>query len=244
MAAYETPVSDRMWHLTATAATPAPVLQTLLHHLAEGDGWDTAVGAPVDEKSVTAATKPLTEAGWKHTVNGRWIRWTSPAQEAGVQFDAFAAQKPNSTLATWTIWAGPSLNHPTWTLTASPHTPSSLLADLAENVAHGTGTARPTPLRTSAARASAPRRQPSRQRPGIQLGRFVWISVRTRGRCPRCGVRPELPQTAAPATRGCRSAGPADFADLDRPRRVTCTGSSFSAPMPSAVSPTLAPIEQ
>ncbi|WP_369015708.1 DUF317 domain-containing protein [Streptomyces gottesmaniae] len=25
VAAYETPVSDRMWHLTATGATPAPV---------------------------------------------------------------------------------------------------------------------------------------------------------------------------------------------------------------------------
>ncbi|MEV0372506.1 DUF317 domain-containing protein [Streptomyces sp. NPDC050636] len=170
VAAYETPVSDRMWHLTATGATPAPVLQTLLHHLAEGDRWDTAVGAAVDEKSVTAATKPLTDAGWKHTVDGRWIRSTSPAEEAGVQFDAFTAQKPNSTLATWTVWAGPSLNHPTWTLTASPHTPSSLLADLAENVAHGTGTARPTPLRTSTARASAPRHQPPlQQRPGIRL---------------------------------------------------------------------------
>ncbi|MFH8631519.1 hypothetical protein ACH4CC_16850 [Streptomyces lydicus] len=26
VAAYETPVSDRMWHLAATGATPAPVL--------------------------------------------------------------------------------------------------------------------------------------------------------------------------------------------------------------------------
>ncbi|MFI0961435.1 DUF317 domain-containing protein [Streptomyces sp. NPDC021080] len=57
MAAYETPVSDRMWHLTATGTTPAPVLQTLLHQLAEGDGWDTAIGSPIEEKTVTAATK-------------------------------------------------------------------------------------------------------------------------------------------------------------------------------------------
>ncbi|MFJ2847485.1 DUF317 domain-containing protein [Streptomyces griseofuscus] len=63
VAAYETPVSDRMWHLTATGTTPAPVLQTLLHHLAEGDGWDTAIGSPVNEKTITAATKPLTDAG-------------------------------------------------------------------------------------------------------------------------------------------------------------------------------------
>lgn len=33
IAAYETPVSDRMWHLTATGTTLAPVLQDLLIHL-------------------------------------------------------------------------------------------------------------------------------------------------------------------------------------------------------------------
>ncbi len=149
VAAYETPVSDRMWHLTATSATPTPVVQTLLHHLAEGDGWDTAIGGPVDEKTVTAATKPLTDAGWKHTVDGRWIRWTNPTEDAGVQFDAFAAQTPHSTLATWTVWAGPSIDHPTWTLMASPHTPSSLLANLAEGLAHGTGTRQATAAPTA-----------------------------------------------------------------------------------------------
>ncbi|WP_408055024.1 DUF317 domain-containing protein [Streptomyces davaonensis] len=142
MAAYETPVSDRMWHLTATASTPAPVLQTLLRHLAEGDGWDTVLDGPVDEKTVTASTKPLTYAGWKHTVDGRWIRWTNLSGDAGVQFDAFAAQKPDSPLATWTVWAGPSIDQPTWTLTASLRTPSSLLADLTADLVHGTGTRR------------------------------------------------------------------------------------------------------
>ncbi|MEW2386772.1 DUF317 domain-containing protein [Streptomyces venezuelae] len=64
------PVSDRMWVLTATGATPAPVLRELLNHLADGGGWDTAIGTPVDEKMVTAATRPLSVAGWKHTVDG------------------------------------------------------------------------------------------------------------------------------------------------------------------------------
>ncbi|MGQ4381428.1 DUF317 domain-containing protein [Streptomyces sp. SAS_267] len=140
VAAYETPVSDRMWVLTATGATPAPLLQELLDHLAYGDGWDTAVGAPVDEKTVTAATQPLSEAGWKHSVDGRWIRWTSPARDASVQFDAFTAQHPSHNLATWTISAGPHPDRPTWTLTASPNTPSSLLADLTENLVHEAGT--------------------------------------------------------------------------------------------------------
>lgn len=143
VAAYETPVSDRMWVLTATGATPAPVLQELLNHLADGDGWDTAIGAAVDEKSVTAATQPLSDAGWKHTVDGRWIRWTSPTGDAGVHFDAFAAQHPIQNLATWTVWAGPNKDRPTWTITASPHTPSPLLCDLSETLAHETGLRRP-----------------------------------------------------------------------------------------------------
>ncbi|WP_342751646.1 DUF317 domain-containing protein [Streptomyces cahuitamycinicus] len=140
VAAYETPVSDRMWVLTATGATPAPVLQDLLIHLADGDGWDTVIGAPVDEKMVTSATQPLSDAGWKHTVDGRWIRWTSPDGDAGVQLDAFAAQHASQNLATWTIWAGPGPDRPTWAITASPYTPSSLLAGLSGSLAHETGT--------------------------------------------------------------------------------------------------------
>ncbi|NEC13382.1 DUF317 domain-containing protein [Streptomyces sp. SID8014] len=140
VAAYETPVSDRIWHLTATGATPGPVLQTLLHYLAEGDGWDTAVGGPVDEKTVSAATRPLTEAGWEHSVDGRWIRWTNLTGDAGVQFDAFAAQSTNSSLATWTVWAGPNVNRATWVVQASPYTPAPLLASLAEDLAQATGT--------------------------------------------------------------------------------------------------------
>lgn len=78
--------------------------------------------------------------GWKHTVDGRWMRWTSPTADAGVQFDAFAAQHPTMSLTTWTLWAGPHPDRPTWTLTASPRTPSGLLADLTESLAHAIGT--------------------------------------------------------------------------------------------------------
>jgi hypothetical protein len=140
IAAYESPVSDRMWHLTMTGTTPAPVLQTLLNGLAEEDAWETAVGSPVGDKTVTAATRALTDAGWKHTVDGRWIRWATLQGDAGVQFDAFAAQNPHSTLATWTLWAGPSIDRPTWSIRTSAYTPTGVLALLAEALAHGTGT--------------------------------------------------------------------------------------------------------
>ncbi|MFF1650460.1 DUF317 domain-containing protein [Streptomyces sp. NPDC058240] len=42
-----------------------------------------------------------------------------------------------------TVWAGPSPDHATWTLTASPYTPRSLLADLSETLTDGTGTRQP-----------------------------------------------------------------------------------------------------
>ncbi|MGA5189272.1 DUF317 domain-containing protein [Streptomyces griseoincarnatus] len=78
--------------------------------------------------------------------DGRWIRWETLQGDAGVQFDAFAAQNPHSTLATWTLWAGASIDRPTWAITASPYTPAALLADLAENLAHGTGIRTHTPV--------------------------------------------------------------------------------------------------
>ncbi|MFF4867347.1 DUF317 domain-containing protein [Streptomyces sp. NPDC001231] len=143
VAAYETPVSDRMWHLTMAGTTPAPILQTLLDSLAEGDAWERAIGSPTTEKTVTQATRPLTDAGWRHTVDGRWIRWETAQGDAGVQFDAFAAQSPHSTLATWTLWAGPSISHPAWAIHASPYTPAPVIARLTEELAHGTGTRQP-----------------------------------------------------------------------------------------------------
>lgn len=155
MAAYKTPVSDRLWHLTATAAAPVPVLLALLRSLADGARCGHAMGHTADEKAVTAVTTPLTEAGWTHNMDGRWIWWTNPAGEAGIQLDAFAAQQTNSSLPAWTIWAGPDIDHPTWTLTASRHTPCRLLA----SIAHGTATHRPstrTPGRVAHLGTTAP----------------------------------------------------------------------------------------
>ncbi|MEU0844043.1 DUF317 domain-containing protein [Streptomyces sp. NPDC005962] len=156
VAAYETPVSDRLWHLTATGSTPAPVLQTLLDLLANGDGWDIPLGSPAAKKNVTTATKPLTEAGWTHTVDGRWLRWTHPSNDTGVQFDAFAAQRPDSLLPTWTMWAGPSIDQPTWALRASPSAPALMIADLAEVLALHTSNHLRTAPRRAVLRTTTP----------------------------------------------------------------------------------------
>ncbi|MEV6423708.1 DUF317 domain-containing protein [Streptomyces sp. NPDC051662] len=145
IAAYETPDSDRMWHLTMTGLTPAPILLTLLDGLAEQDVWETTLGSPVTEKTVIEATHPLTDAGWEHTLDGRWIRWQTPEGDAGIQFDAFAAQSPYNPLATWTLWAGPSIDRPTWAIHAFPYAPAPMIARLTEELAHGTGTRQPSP---------------------------------------------------------------------------------------------------
>ncbi|GAB2331345.1 hypothetical protein STREPTOSP366_64940 [Streptomyces variabilis] len=150
MAAYETPVSDRLWHLTMIGTTPAPVLQTLLKSLADCDVWDTAIGSLATEKTVTQATRAPTDAGWQHTVDGRWIRWETVQGDAGVQFDAFAAQQTTSALPTWTLWAGPSIDQPTWVVNTSASTPASLIANLTGELANGLGTRQQRPQLTSA----------------------------------------------------------------------------------------------
>ncbi|MFE6979285.1 DUF317 domain-containing protein [Streptomyces sp. NPDC057682] len=137
VAAYETPVSDRMWVLTATGATPAPALQVLLTHLADGEGRDTRIDGPVDEQTATAATRPLTEAGWEHSLTTRGLRRISPDGEAGVQFDPLTSQHPQNP-ATWTIWAGTDPDQPTWAISASPRTPTSLITGLCDALANET----------------------------------------------------------------------------------------------------------
>ncbi|MGW4289681.1 DUF317 domain-containing protein [Streptomyces sp. NPDC004673] len=143
VAAYDTPVSDRLWHLTASGATPAPLIQTLLLSLG-GDVGDSPVGDPVPQKAVKEATRPLADAGWQQSDWAYWRHWQTTVEagmHAGVRFDTAAAQRSDNhdTLPAWTLWAGPSPDQHTWTITASSHTPTGLLADLAEELAHGTG---------------------------------------------------------------------------------------------------------
>ncbi|MFE9687551.1 DUF317 domain-containing protein [Streptomyces sp. NPDC006285] len=131
-----------------SAATPDPLLQSLLRGLALGDAWDTALGSPVIERTVSAATRPLTDAGWNHTIDARRIRWQTAQSDAGVQFDVFAAQDSRIHLPAWTLWAGPGIDRPTWAIHASRYTPAPLLAALTEDLAHGTGTRQTRTTRT------------------------------------------------------------------------------------------------
>ncbi|WP_406463305.1 DUF317 domain-containing protein [Streptomyces sp. NBC_01622] len=151
LAAYESPVSERMWHMALTSTVPAPVLGTLLSALTAGDAEDTSLGTPI-ETTVTEAVRPLADVGWTSSVDGRWMRWSTEQGEVGVQFDVFAAHD-SQLLDTWTLWAGPSINHPAWTIRASAYTPAGFLSALSGELAHGIGT------RRTVSRTTAPSRQ-------------------------------------------------------------------------------------
>ncbi|MFD5656174.1 DUF317 domain-containing protein [Streptomyces hirsutus] len=65
-------------------------------------------------------------------------------------------QQTASVLSTWTLWAGPSINQPTWAMNASAYTPAPLIANLTRELAHGIGTRQQRPQLTSTPPAAAP----------------------------------------------------------------------------------------
>ncbi|WP_413754532.1 DUF317 domain-containing protein [Streptomyces sp. R-74717] len=92
IAAYKSPVGERLWHATAITTVPVEIMRVLLDSLASADAAEIAAGSQVSEATIGEATRPLADAGWEHTVDGRWIRWQAPGDHpAGIQLDAFAA---------------------------------------------------------------------------------------------------------------------------------------------------------
>lgn len=70
-----------------------------------GSAANESVSGPaagLTETTITQATRPLADAGWKQTIEGRHIRWEAPAVEAtgiqavraldGASDDSFASQ--------------------------------------------------------------------------------------------------------------------------------------------------------
>ncbi|MEU0990665.1 DUF317 domain-containing protein [Streptomyces sp. NPDC005953] len=173
IAAYDSPVGERIWHATATATTPVEIIRTLLESLASGNAWGGELDAKITEETLAEATRPFADTGWPQHTDGRCITWTAPtSQPAGLRFDAFAAQRPNGTLATWTLWGGNTSHQPTWTIHLSAYVPASLLHDLTYELAHGEESRqRPNPGPPRAARLaaelSARNRAVAPQSPGV-----------------------------------------------------------------------------
>ncbi|WP_417198463.1 DUF317 domain-containing protein [Streptomyces stelliscabiei] len=140
IAAYETPVSDRMWHLTLTANTPAGLLNSLLISLAHGE-WDTSLDSPSPRRALPRSPAPSpTPAGHprhkdagctgspsKETPDSRSMP-SPPGPERQPHFlDHLGRRQPDRP-------PGPSTH---------PLHPADLVADLTEELAHGIGTAGP-----------------------------------------------------------------------------------------------------
>ncbi|MFD5753581.1 DUF317 domain-containing protein [Streptomyces sp. NPDC127033] len=138
IAAYESPAGPRVWHLTATSATPVGIMEVLLDSLATQDAWAQEADG-LNEQTVAQAMRPLADEGWSQKVDSRRIRWSEPTgKPAGAVFDAYAATtQAENPLPAWTIWGGNHKDHPTWAIRCSPHTPAQLLADLTYDLIHG-----------------------------------------------------------------------------------------------------------
>ncbi|MGW9408866.1 DUF317 domain-containing protein [Streptomyces diastaticus] len=136
IAAYESPVGERLWHATATATVPVAIVRALLESLDSADTVEIAAGSVVSEANVWEATRPLFDADWDHRVDGRFIRWQAPGDHsAGVQFDAFAANFRQSDLPVWTFWGEGNADAPEWALHFSTHAAVSVLQDVAVEAA-------------------------------------------------------------------------------------------------------------
>ncbi|MET9664971.1 DUF317 domain-containing protein [Streptomyces sp. NPDC006475] len=107
-------------------------MRALLDSLHSEFAWGTGPSTRITENEIAAAAQPLTDAGWRQAIEGLWIRWEAPRDEAtGIQFDAFPTQALHSLLPTWTVWGGHAIHQPTWALCIPSGTPAVILKDLA-----------------------------------------------------------------------------------------------------------------
>lgn len=180
VAAYESPVGERLWHATVTPTTPAAIIRVLLESLSTEDVWGSSPTTPVKESDLAHASRPLDDAGWPLKCGARLIDWTAPTNDgAGLRFDTQVKQ--GDPLPAWTIWGGNTVDRPTWAIHLSAYAPTSLIQDVTFKLAHGSSR-RPLPLRANAARLT--------NRP------VAAVSVRPRRIPPRRGL------TASPHSSG------------------------------------------
>ncbi|MFG2978483.1 DUF317 domain-containing protein [Streptomyces sp. NPDC048331] len=132
IAAYESPVGERLWHATATPATPVEIVRVLLDSLSE-DSWGRGTDAPVTEADLAEASRPLEDAGWPLRVGPRLIDWTAPDRAAGLRFDTSA--QAGGSLPAWTVWGGNTADNPGWAIRLSTHAPAALVQDVTVELA-------------------------------------------------------------------------------------------------------------
>ncbi len=130
IAAYESPVSDRLWRLSLSTDTPEPILRTVLDTLADNDLTSQALS----QESITDITHPLLDAGWEHASDEHHQTWQLP-HATGLQLNRSTSWNVDADI--WTFWGGPSIHYPAWTVTASRTTPREVLTALTEALSSG-----------------------------------------------------------------------------------------------------------
>ncbi len=130
IAAYHSPVGDRLWHATATAGTPKGIITTLLESLVDDNGWANTTWA----KSTTAPdrkpTLPLTDYSWKETATDTGAAWTSPDGGCRLQRDQNG---------TWEATGGREPRHHSWAVRFTQHTPPEIIQQVVFELAEGQG---------------------------------------------------------------------------------------------------------
>lgn len=156
IAAYESPVGERLWHATATPTTPVEIMRTLLASLNTDNALSPGTNTPVTEKDLAQASRPLDDVGWPLKVGSRLIDWTAPTPDngaAGLRFDT--SVKQGDALPAWTAWGGNTVDNPHWAIHLSTHAPTALIQDITFELAHGQGHRQPHRTTTTAPHLAA-----------------------------------------------------------------------------------------
>ncbi|MFJ2114579.1 DUF317 domain-containing protein [Streptomyces sp. NPDC087850] len=156
IAAYESPVGERLWHATATPTTPVEIMRVLLDSLSAESALGPSTDNPVGQADLAYASRPLDDVGWPVKVGPRLIDWTAPNADnraVGLRFDS--SVKQGSLLPAWTVWGGNTADSPHWAIHLSTHAPKALIQDITFELAHGQVHHQPQRAATTAPRPTA-----------------------------------------------------------------------------------------
>ncbi|MFJ9979372.1 DUF317 domain-containing protein [Streptomyces cyaneofuscatus] len=132
VAAYESPVGDRLWHATATAGTPAAVITTLLGTLTDEHDWSSTPWATSTAQPDRKPALPLADYSWQETATETAAVWTSPDGDCRLQRNQSGWEAGNHS----------------WSVRFSRHTPPEIIQQVVFELAEGLGPRLGTP-RTS-----------------------------------------------------------------------------------------------
>ncbi|MFE5647568.1 DUF317 domain-containing protein [Streptomyces cyaneofuscatus] len=129
LAAYESPVGDRLWHTTATAGTPAGVISTLLDSLTDEHNWSGTYWA-ASPISPNRPAMPLAEYSWVEAVTETGVVWMSPDGGCRLQREEHG---------TWKATGGRDPHRHSWAVRFSKRTPPEIIQQVAFELAEGLG---------------------------------------------------------------------------------------------------------